>query len=44
MTVSFIEPGPDKSRRDGRKKMNRGKALQTMGAMAAGVPCDFFTC
>ena len=38
MDVPFNKPGPDKSRADGHKRMNRSKALLSMGAMAAGVP------
>lgn len=38
MEVPFNKPGPDKSKADDHKKMNRNKALMTMGAMAAGVP------
>jgi hypothetical protein len=38
MAEHFNEPGPDKSSAGEHVKMNRSKALLTMGAMAAGVP------
>jgi hypothetical protein len=38
MEIPSNIPGPEKSRTDDHKRMNRSKALQTMGAMAAGVP------
>ena len=38
MSEPFNEPGRERSKTDDHKKMNRSKALLTMGAMAAGVP------